>query len=158
VIANNTIDGAAVGISVTNFDHGGRLAVVQGNVVRKLRPKRPEGANPEDAAGVGIAVEADTTVTGNVVEQAANVGIGVGWGQALRDVTVTSNIVRGAPIGIAVSVVPGAGSALIANNLIDDAPRGAIVGVAWKELVTGDLTRGGADRFAQLTIGANQTR
>jgi uncharacterized secreted repeat protein (TIGR03808 family) len=158
VIANNTISGAAVGISVTNFDHGGRLAVVQGNVVRKLRPTRPEGANPEDAAGVGIAVEADTTVTGNVVEQAANVGISVGWGQALRDVTVTSNIIRAAPIGIAVSVVPGAGAALIANNLIDDAPLGAVVGVARKQLVTGDLTRGGADRFAQLTIGGNQTR
>jgi uncharacterized secreted repeat protein (TIGR03808 family) len=158
VIANNTIDGAAVGISVTNFDHGGRLAVVQGNLVRRLTPKRPEGANPDDAAGVGIAVEADTTVTGNVVEQAANVGIAVGWGQALRDVTVTSNIIRATPIGIAVSVVPGAGSALIANNLIDEAPLGAVVGVAWKQLVTGDLTRGGADRFAQLTIGGNQTR
>jgi len=158
VIANNTIDGAAIGISVTNFDHGGRLAVVQGNLVRNLRPKRPEGANPDDLAGVGIVVEADTSVTGNVVEQAANVGIGVGWGQSLRDVTVTGNIIRAARMGIAVSVVPGAGSALIANNLIADTPLGAVVGVAWKQPVTKDLTRGGADRFAQLTIGGNQTR
>jgi len=30
VITNNTIDGAALGISVTNFNHGGRLAIVQG--------------------------------------------------------------------------------------------------------------------------------
>jgi uncharacterized secreted repeat protein (TIGR03808 family) len=158
VIANNTVDRAAVGISVTNFDQGGRLAVVQGNLVRNLIPKRPPGANPEDAAGIGIAVEADTTVTGNVVEQAPHAGIGVGWGQSLRDVTVTSNIVRAARIGIAVSVVPGAGSALIANNLIADAPLGAVVGVAWKRPVTGDLTREGAERFATLTIGANQTR
>jgi len=158
VIANNTVDRAAIGISVTNFDHGGRLAVVQGNLVRNLLPKRPAGANPDDVAGVGIAVEADTAVTGNVVEQAPNVGIGVGWGQSLRDVTVTSNIVRAASIGIAVSVVPGAGSALIANNLIADAPQGAVVGVAWKRPVTGDLAREGADRFAQLRIGANQTR
>jgi len=158
VIANNTVDGAAVGIALTNFDHGGRLAVVQGNLVRNLRPKRPEGADPDDLAGVGITVEADTSVTGNVVEQAANVGIGVGWGQSLRDVTVTGNIIRAARMGIAVSVVPGAGSALIANNLIADTPLGAVVGVTWKQPVTKDLTRGGADRFAQLTIGGNQTR
>src|SRR4030095_8344283 len=30
LIANNTVDGAAIGISVTNFNEGGRLAVVQG--------------------------------------------------------------------------------------------------------------------------------
>ena len=158
VIANNTIDGAAVGISVTKFDHGGRLAVVQGNLVRNLRPKRPAGANPDDLAGVGITVEADTTVTGNVVDEAPHIGIGVGWGQSLRDVTVIGNIIRAARMGIAVSVVPGAGSALIANNLIADAPLGAVVGVAWRQPVTEDLTRGGADRFAQLTIGGNQTR
>jgi uncharacterized secreted repeat protein (TIGR03808 family) len=82
----------------------------------------------------------------------------VGWGQSLRDVTVTGNIIRAARMGIAVSVVRGAGSALIANNLIADTPLGAVVGVAWKQPVTKDLTRGGAERFAQLTIGGNQTR
>ncbi len=40
VIANNTIDGAAIGIAVTNFNEGGRLAVVQGNLIRNLVPKR----------------------------------------------------------------------------------------------------------------------
>lgn len=65
VIANNTVDGAAIGISITNFDHGGCLAVVQGNLVRNLMPKRPAGANPDDVAGVGIAVRADTAVTSN---------------------------------------------------------------------------------------------
>lgn len=92
------------------------------------------------------------------IEQAPNAGIGVGWGRSLRDVTVTGNIVWAAPIGIAVSVVAGAGSALIANNLIADAPQRAVVGVAWKPPVTGDLTREGANRFAQLKIEANQTR
>jgi uncharacterized secreted repeat protein (TIGR03808 family) len=158
VIANNTVDGAAMGISVTNFDHGGRLAVVQGNLIRNVVAERPVGTTPDDIAGVGIAIEADTAVTGNVIEKAARIGISVGWGSSLRDVTVTSNIVRGARTGIAVSVVPGAGSALIANNLIADAPEGAIVGVAWKKPVTGDLTREGAARFAQLTVGANQVR
>jgi len=47
---------------------------------------------------------------------------------------------------------------LIANNLIADTVHGAVVGMEWKKAVTGDLARGGASRFAQLTIGTNQVR
>jgi len=36
VIANNLVDKGATGISVTNFNEGGRLAVVQGNLIRNL--------------------------------------------------------------------------------------------------------------------------
>ena len=75
VIANNTVDGAALGVSVTNFNEGGRLAVVQGNLVRNLKPKRPAGTDPNDGAGIGISVEADASVTGNVVEHAPTAGI-----------------------------------------------------------------------------------
>ena len=45
VIANNTVDGAAVGVSVCNFNEGGRIAVVQGNIIRNLIPKRPIGCS-----------------------------------------------------------------------------------------------------------------
>ena len=34
---------AAIGIAVTNFNQGGRLAVVQGNLIRNLSNKRPAG-------------------------------------------------------------------------------------------------------------------
>ena len=34
MIANNIVDGAATGICVVNFNEGGRLAVVSGNIVR----------------------------------------------------------------------------------------------------------------------------
>ena len=60
VIANNTVDGAAFGVSVCNFNEGGRIAVVQGNIIRNLLPKRPIGTAPDDDAGVGIYVEADS--------------------------------------------------------------------------------------------------
>ena len=50
VIANNIVDGAAVGVSVTNFDKGGRLAVVQGNLIRNLRREQPPGSDPNDDA------------------------------------------------------------------------------------------------------------
>jgi uncharacterized secreted repeat protein (TIGR03808 family) len=87
IIANNTIDGAALGVAVTNFNEGGRLAVVQGNLVRNLLPRRAAGADPGDIAGVGIGVEADTAVTGNVIENAPTAGIYLGWGRYQRDVS-----------------------------------------------------------------------
>ena len=94
VIANNTVDGAALGVSVCNFNEGGRLAVVQGNIIRNLLPKRPIGTAPDDDAGIGIYVEADTSVTGNVIENAPSFGIIAGWGKYLRDVAITGNVIR----------------------------------------------------------------
>jgi uncharacterized secreted repeat protein (TIGR03808 family) len=158
VIANNTIDSAALGVAVTNFNEGGRLAVVQGNLIRNLSPKRPAGTDPNDGAGIGIGVEADAAVTGNVIENAPSAGIAVGWGQYLRDVSVTGNVVRGAGVGIAVSVTPGAGSAVIADNLISGTKSGAIVGMDQRRPMTGDLAREGATRFAQLAINGNRVR
>ncbi len=158
VIANNIVDGAVIGVSVTNFNEGGRLAVVQGNLIRNLTGRRPAGTDPNDGAGIGIGVEANTVVTGNVVENAPSVGIAAGWGPYLRDVAVTSNVIRGADYGITVSVAPGAGTAVIADNLISDARRGAIVGMEWTKPVTGDLSKDGASRYAQLSIAGNRVR
>src|SRR5437660_427167 len=91
LIANNTVDGAAIGVAVTNFNEGGRLAVVQGNIVRNLLPTRPGGTDPGDGAGIGLYVEADSAVTGNVVENAPTAGIVLGFGRYLRDVAATGN-------------------------------------------------------------------
>src|SRR5262249_19934952 len=126
--------------------------------VRNLLAKRPAGTDPEDGTGIGIGVEADSAVTGNVIENAPTAGISVGFGQHLRDVTVTGNVVRAAGMGIAVSVAPGAGGAVIADNLSAGAARGAIVGMEWKKPVTGDLARDGAARYAQLAISGNRVR
>ena len=158
VIANNTVDGAAIGVSVTNFNEGGRLAVVQGNLIRNLLPKLPAGNDPGEVGGTGISVEADTVVSGNVIEGAPTAGIMLGFGEYLRDVAVTGNIVRKADIGIAVSVAPGAGNALIANNMIADVLRGAIIGTDRRRIVTGDLTKGGAERYANLSLAGNRVR
>ncbi|MFL6797677.1 MAG: TIGR03808 family TAT-translocated repetitive protein [Xanthobacteraceae bacterium] len=158
LIANNSIDGAAFGVSVTNFNEGGRLAVVQGNLIRNLSVKRPAGTDPGDGAGIGIAVEADASVTGNVIEGAPSAGIMLGFGHYLRDVAATGNVVRKADIGIAVSVAPGAGTALIANNVIAEARRGAIVGMAKSTPVTGDLAKAGSEQYANLTLLGNRVR
>src|SRR5690606_6912503 len=79
VISGNTVDGAANGISVVNYNEGGRLAVVNGNLVRNLSTTGPYPADPP-GFGVGITVEADTSVAGNVVEDAPLYGIKIGWG------------------------------------------------------------------------------
>jgi uncharacterized secreted repeat protein (TIGR03808 family) len=156
VIANNIVDGAAVGVSITNFkDHGGRLAVVQGNLIRNLHRGRPDRP---DVEAIGISAEADAALSGNVIENVKGPAILAGWGPSLRDVAITGNLVRGADVGIAVSVAPEAGTVLIANNLIADAPLGAIVGREWDKTVTGDLSKEGASRYAQLSIDGNRVR
>jgi uncharacterized secreted repeat protein (TIGR03808 family) len=129
-----------------------------GNLIRNLFSARPTATNPADGAGIGITVEADSAVTGNVIENAPSAGIDIGTGPYLRDITVTGNVVRAAGVGIAVSVSAGAGAALIADNLIAEATHGAIVGMEHGKRVTGDLARNGAERFARLTVGANQVR
>lgn len=158
VIAGNTVEGAAVGVSVCNFNEGGRLAVVQGNIIRNLVPKRPIGTAPDDDAGVGIYVEADSAVSGNVVENAPSFGIVAGWGKYLRDVAINGNVIRNAPVGIGVSVIAGAGTASVTGNMISGAARGAIVGLDHARIVTTDLTRRESAGFAQINLGANTVR
>jgi uncharacterized secreted repeat protein (TIGR03808 family) len=156
VISNNIIDGAALGIVTCNFNEGGRLAVVQGNMIRNLKPKRPAGTAPDDAGGIGICIEADASVTGNVIESAPSAGIMVGWGAYMRDVSVVGNVVRDSRFGVAVSVVNGAGTAVVAGNLISGT-RGAIVGMDHAKAVTGDLSQE-PTRYANLQISGNRVR
>ena len=158
IIANNTVDNAAVGISVCNFNEGGRLSVVQGNIIRNLIPKRPIGTAPDDDAGIGIYIEADTSVTGNVIENAPAFGIMAGWGKYLRDVAISGNVIRNAFIGIGVSIVPGAGTALLQANMISGAKRGAVVGMDHAKAMTPDLSADAASRYQQIAMAGNVVR
>ena len=135
VVSGNMIEQAVMGISITNFNEGGRLAVCANNVIRNMFGAR---SNPNTQA-IGIAVEADTAVTGNVVENAKRAGIWLGWGKYLRDVSATGNIVRQCDIGISVSLVKGAKNVLIANNLISGAVQ-AIAGMNHDKIVSRDLS------------------
>jgi len=75
------------------------------------------------------------------------------WGKYLRDVAITGNVIRKAFAGIGVSVVPGAGTALVNNNMISETPRGAVVGLDHARAITADLAVDGAERYAQVVIG-----
>jgi uncharacterized secreted repeat protein (TIGR03808 family) len=153
VIANNIVDTAAMGVSVTNFNEGGRLAVVQGNIIRNLFLRKTG-----ETRGIGIGVEADSVVSGNVIEGAPSYGILVGWGDYLRDVSVSDNVIRKAHIGIGVSVSPAAGSALITDNLIDGAKDGAIRAMKGPTPVGPDLSRESAEAYRNLAVYANVGR
>jgi uncharacterized secreted repeat protein (TIGR03808 family) len=158
VIANNTVDICAIGAVACNYNEGGRIAVVQGNIFRNMLTRRPAASQAGDGAGIGIAVEADAAVTGNVIENAPSYGIIAGWGRYLRDIVITGNVVRNADVGIGISVTPGAGAALVNDNLISGAKNGAVVGFDHHKRITGDLTTQGAAKFAQLAIGSNLVR
>jgi uncharacterized secreted repeat protein (TIGR03808 family) len=153
VIANNLVDTAAMGVSVTNFKEGGRLAVVQGNLIRNLFLRKDV-----DSRGIGIAVEADSVVSGNVIESAPAYGILIGWGSYLRDVSVTDNVIRAAHIGIGVSTDLAAGTVLITDNLITGTKEGAIRAMSGPTPIGPDLARESAEAYRNLAVYANVAR
>ena len=155
VISNNIIDGAANGILSVNFNEGGRLAVISGNLIRNLKLTAPYEQG-DAFFGIGIEAESDASVMGNVVENAPRWGMLVGWGPYLRDVNVTGNVIRNATVGIAATVVEGAKQALIRQNIFSGIKEEAIAGYRWIEKVTGDLTKGGAEDFPHLDISDNR--
>lgn len=152
VIANNIVDTAATGISVTNFNEGGRLAIVQGNLIRNLFRRETE---PEDKRGEGITIEADTLVSGNVIENAPTCGILVGWGAYMRDCVVTQNIVRASRTGIMISSDPATGTALVSGNLITGAKDGAIRMMTLGKAIGADLAHADAALPPRITISGN---
>ncbi|MER9298537.1 TIGR03808 family TAT-translocated repetitive protein [Mesorhizobium sp. M0621] len=154
IISNNIVDGAANGISIVNFNEGGRMGVCSSNIVRNLSTSGPYPAD-SPGFGVGIGVEADTTVSNNVIENAPLYGMQIGWGPYLRNVVATGNIIRKAGTGIVVSVVEGAGTAVISDNVIDGAVNGAVVGQRWAEPATGDLVSSNDTGYPHLTVERN---
>lgn len=148
VIANNIVDKAASGISVTNFNEGGRMAVIQGNLIRNLFLR-------DKQRGVGIAVEADAMVSGNVIEGAPGGGIMVGWGKYLRDVNVTGNLVREARIGIGVSASPGAGYAYVTNNMLSVTADGGIRAMDHDKLLGPDLAKTSSESYRNMAVFGN---
>jgi uncharacterized secreted repeat protein (TIGR03808 family) len=151
VVTSNVVEGARGGIAIASLLDGSHGAVVQGNVIRNLTMTRD--GEPHD--GTGIAVEADASVTGNLIEDAAVAGISAGWGQNLRNVIVAQNIIRRAPVGVRVSVVEGVGASVIRDNIMDETPDGAVIGMRWGEPATGELSD--ARRLpAHLTVEGNR--
>jgi len=148
IISNNMVDEAHVGISITNFNEGGRLATATGNLIRNLKKYKGNAA-------IGIAVEADTMVTGNVVENVPGLGISLGYGKYMRQVTVNNNLVRDAQIGIGVSTHTEAGYALIATNMITGAKKGGVRAMDLEKAIGPDLSKSSSEAFLNLAVYGN---
>lgn len=154
IIASNLVEDCAQGANITNLDRGGRLSVFANNIVRNARKGLYPGVK-EPIGGIGVHVEAEATVTGNVVENASETGISLGWSWGMRNLVATGNMVRRTGIGISVSLVPKQRNALIASNVIAEATRGAVVGTEYGKVVTGDLTKAPDARAAGVRVENN---
>lgn len=155
-VANNVIDGGTLGVSLANFNEGGRLATVSGNVIRNLSSKLPYTNPGAFRPGIGIYAEADTVVSANVIENVPNTGIHVGWGRFCRNVIVSQNIVRSAPFGIAVTVDKDARSVVVTDNVLSDIAETAIAGFDHEKPATGELLGGKASPLDHLTLSGNR--
>jgi len=151
VIADNIVDGAALGISVTNMDRSGQVATVSGNVVRNIRAA--SAVNP-DTKPIGIYAEAETAITGNTIYSVVGTGIRAGNGEFLRNVVIADNVVSAVNTGIGVSVVDKAGAVSVTNNTITALDHG-IVGMEWEQVVSDDLSRDAA-RYPQVSVSGNR--
>ncbi|ODR96927.1 hypothetical protein AUC70_14225 [Methyloceanibacter stevinii] len=92
------------------------------------------------------------------MEGAPAYGIIVGWGDYMRDVTVTGNVIRKSHIGIGVAAASGAGAALITDNLIDGAQDGAIRAMKGPTPVGPDLALESAESYPNLAVYSNVVR
>lgn len=154
IISNNLVEDCAQGANITNLDHGGRLSVFANNIIRNARKGfAPKGKEP--VGGMGVHVEAEAAITGNVIEGASDIGISLGWSWGMRNLACTGNMVRKTGIGISVSLVPKERNALIANNIIAEAKLGAVLGTEFGKVVTGDLTQAPDKRAAGIKVENN---
>jgi len=151
VVTDNIVDRAAIGILITNLNDGGHLATCANNIVRNVMESSPTnpGTNP-----AGIVVQAETAVTGNVIEDVPGDGIRAGYGPYMRNVLISDNVVRRAEVGIALTVVEDAGTARVTHNLIAESAVAPMQGRRWNEVAAADLIAE-ADRHPHLTISDN---
>ena len=142
VVTNNLIDDTANGISLANFNGGGRLAVCSDNLIRNAVVKTLNAgqSNQATGGGFGIIAEADCAISGNVIENAATFGMILGTNTYVRDISCTDNLIRSSPIGIGFSGIKGTVAdyehqIFIASNMIShytkDNLHGAIVPVGY---------------------------
>jgi uncharacterized secreted repeat protein (TIGR03808 family) len=161
VISNNVVQDCQVGISITNFEEGASGASCIGNVIRNC-------ISSGGFLGIGISAEADTVVSGNVIEDADGYGIKLGTGQFTRDLICTSNVVSNhsssltTQAGICVSG-QSAGHQLVANNMVQmkSPSPGVAYGLVALDTSGAIMMTGSAPtpvthaNFSQVTVSAN---
>lgn len=170
IVSNNHIDTTATGIAVANSglyaDGIAHSVVVEGNRISNLRVTTisDPGYYPPQVGGVGITVETDCVVSGNLVDTAQTIGIQAGTNDATKDLCVTGNLVRASAIGIGVSnnVIAGtSGEVIVSGNIVRGATNGAIVptsfnGTSTTRVGTADYGNQLSTTVGRATFGHNR--
>ncbi|MHB8884749.1 MAG: TIGR03808 family TAT-translocated repetitive protein [Methylovirgula sp.] len=133
VVCANMVDTAGNGISVANSGQGGqgtaRSVAVTGNRVTGIvhQTINDPGYIPTVSIAFGISVETTCVVSGNLIDNAAGVGINVGHNSASGDVNTNGNLILSSPLGVGYSAQSGAGNIVISSNEIQGATTAAII-------------------------------
>ncbi len=124
-VADNVIDGAASGISLSGRAPVGHVATCTGNVVRNIRPTTAEST----ATPMGIHVAAGTSVVGNMIHTVEGIGIHAGDGTSLRRIMISGNTLEAVHTGIAITLAqdPAPDQILVSGNLIGTTRDHAII-------------------------------
>ena len=139
VIADNVVDGAEIGISVTNFNEGGRLAHLRGNIVRNLARAARTGRRTKPASASASRPTPPSPATSSsrrALPASAPAG---------------ANICATSPSPAMWCATPASASRSRSRpapamppspaTLSPARKRGAIVGMEWAKAVTGDLAK-----------------
>jgi hypothetical protein len=138
VIANNVINIAGIGISVTNGYYGGRRVTVSGNHIKTMvyavRSTTDPNYKTYSTPGAGIVAESDVVVANNIIEDCAAPGIVTLCGGTINSTTtsvmvVTGNIVKNAPIGIGFFKDGAHGSTMIQGNVLQGCTTGSVMAI-----------------------------
>ena len=155
LIKGNTINGAVSGVQMVNFaDAGGRGAQCVNNRIAGLRPAAQDGR--QWGYGAAIKAEAGALVAANTIDGAPWIGVMAGWGPSLDDVRVEFNTIGPAPIGVGVSVAPGARRASVVGNTFAGAHAAVIAAMEWDRIVDGDLGADAGRKWPQLVVTGNK--
>lgn len=160
-IVNNRVDTAGDGINIGNsgyFNDGvARRSIVTGNQISNLTPTAIPGSGGVGnytTTAIGITVEQDSVVSGNIIEGAAG-GIKLGVAQGARDLVCDGNLIRSCGVGIAFSSSSQAGKMVLSNNIVSGAGANAIVSASTIGLVP-PLTTYNANLASQTAGSSGQ--
>jgi uncharacterized secreted repeat protein (TIGR03808 family) len=140
VISNNHLDTVGTGVSVANAglysDGVARSVVIEGNRISNARAQTfsDPGYFPPVSGGNGVTAETDCAISGNIIDGLDGTGIQIGTNDAVRDISVTGNLIRSCKRGIGVSnnaITGSKGEAVVVGNIVRGASGGAIVPVSY---------------------------
>ena len=157
---NNVIEDCGAGISATNYvgPGNGAGALIEGNVVSKIRPSHPDAEfGPRMNWLCGVEGEGDVRIKGNIVTGSPWFGILAGFFDARQNVTVESNrlIDNEYAIGFATQGAPG--PCAIVENEMRGSKKANIVAMFQTDVVSGDLALPGTkNTYENVEIRGNR--